>query len=218
MAKTAQELITILRNVTGRVDASDPLFTDTTMLGYLNDFIKLEAPQDIRIFKNKTWWEFTLGTADPDPYPVVLEDLVLASGVTGASTIEPPAYVDGYKLFWYQTPSDFYRIWPETTTYQTQRPTYVLYYNNTLTFRGPPDKTYNVKIAAYQVEIEIQNGVLETDYLYRYICYGAALNIFADYGEIDKYQEIMPVFMRYRSLIYNRTYAQQQNQRSNPEF
>jgi hypothetical protein len=223
MTKTAADLILILRNVTGRVDASDPQFTNQIMLQYLNDFIQLEATQDVRLFKNKTWYEFTFGPTDPNPFPVNLQEIVLIDGQVGASTIEPPAYADGFYVFWYQSPTEFYGIWPETQTYTPQRPTYVLYYNNELTFRGPPDKDYLIKIAAYQVEIQITNGLLGTstqgmDYLYRYICYGAALDIFSDFGEMDKWQEVFPAYQRYRALVYSRTYSQYQNQRPSPEF
>lgn len=218
MAKTAADLILILRNVTGRVDASDPIFTDEIMLQYLQDFIQLQSTQDIRIFKNKTWYEFSFGPGDLNPYPVNLQDIVLIDGQVGASTIEPPAYADGFYVFWYQSPTEFYGIWPETQTYQPQRPTYVLYYNNQLTFRGPPDKDYLIKIAAYQVEIQINNGILDQDYLYRYICYGAALDIFSDFGEMDRWNEIFPAYQRYRALVYSRTYSQYQNQRPSPEF
>ena len=188
------------------------------MLQYLQDFIQLEATQDVRLFKNRTWWEFTYGPTDVDPFPVVLQDLVLIDGQVGASTIEPPAYADGFVMFWYQSPQEFYQIWPETQTYQPQRPTYVLYYNNQLTFRGPPDKEYLIKIAAYQVEIQITNGVLDADYLYRYIVYGTALDIFSDFGEMDKWRDIFPAFQRYRALVYGRTNCQYQNQRPSPEF
>lgn len=219
MSKSPTDLINMLRNVTGRVDASDPLFTNQIMLQYLEDFSKLISTQDIRIFKNRTWWEFTLGTASPDPYPVVLEDLVLINGAVGASTIEPPAYADGFYIFWYQSPTEFYGIWPETQTYQPSRPTYVLYYNNELTFRNPPNRDYNIKIAAYQVEILFNSdNVMVQDYLYRYIVYGAALDIFSDYGEMDKWNEIYPAFQRYRNLVYGRTNCQYQNQRPSPEF
>lgn len=223
MAKTAADLILILRNVTGRVDASDPQFTDAIMLQYLQDFIQLQSTQDIRIFKNKTWYEFEYGPTDPNPLNVNLQEIVLVNGNVGASTLEPPAYADGFYMFWYQDPAEFYRIWPETQTYTPQRPTYVLYYNNELTFRGPPDKDYIIKIAAYQVEVQITNGLLGTDsqrqdYMYRYICYGTALDIFSDFGEMDKWQEIFPAFQRYRALVYSRTYSQYQNQRPSPEF
>lgn len=225
MAKSAADLILILRNVTGRVDASDPQFTDAIMLQYLQDFIQLQSTSDIRIFKNKTWYEFTLGTADTDPYPVNLQEIVLINNNVGASTLEPPCYANGFPVFWYQDPTEFYRIWPETQTYQPQRPTYVLYYNNELVFRGPPDQDYTIKIAAYQVELQVTNEAysdpyqgLQQDYLYRYVCYGAALDIFSDFGEMDKWNEIFTVFRRYRALVYSRTVSQYQNQRPSPEF
>lgn len=225
MAKSAADLILILRNVTGRVDASDPLFTDSIMLQYLQDFIALQATQDIRIFKNKTWYEFSFGPTDPNPFPVNLQEIVLVNGNIGASTIEPPCYANGFPVFWYQSPQDFFRIWPETQTYQPQRPTYVLYYNNELLFRGPPDIVYNIKMEAYQVELQITNPAysspyegLQQDYLYRYVCYGAALDIFSDFGEMDKWREIFPAYQRYRALVYSRTYSQYQNQRPDPEF
>lgn len=218
MAKSVNDLIQILRNVTGRVDNSDPLFTNEIMLQYLQDFTRLQSTQDVRLYKNKTWYEFTLSTSSPDPFPVVLQDIVLINGHVGASTIEPPCYADGFTVFWYESPAEFYGIWPETQTYQPQRPQYVLYYNNELTFRGPPDKDYLIKMAAYQVEVEITSDGINEDYLYRYICYGAALDIFSDFGEMDKWREIFPVFQRYRALVYSRTNSQYQNQRPSPEF
>lgn len=225
MAKSVGDLILILRNVTGRVDASDPQFTDQIMTQYLKDFLQLQSTQDIRIFKNKTWWEFNLSPTDPNPYPVNLQEIVLDKGNVGASTIEPPCYADGFPVFWYQDPKDFYRIWPETQTYQPQRPTYVLYYNNELTFRGPLNKSYAIKIAAYQVELQLTDAAydpayqgLQQDYLYRYAAYGAALDIFSDFGEMDKWREVFPAFQRYRALVYSRTYSQYQNQRPSPEF
>lgn len=219
MAKSAAQLITILRNLTGRVDASDPLFTDEIMLGYLNDFISLESTQDVRLFKNRTWWEFDIDPTTPNPMPVDLNAVDLINGQIGASTIEPPAYVAGFITAWYQSPQEFYAIWPETQTYTPQRPTYILYYNNELTFRGPPDKSYLVKIAAYQLEFQVNpDSVLEADYLYRYVCYGAGLDIFADFGEMDKWNEMFPVYQRYRAMVYARTYQQLQNQRTTPDF
>ena len=225
MAKSLADLILIVRNVTGRVDASDPQFTNEIMAQYLQDFIQLQSTQDIRIAKNYTWWEFNLGTTSTDPYPVDLQTLPLVNGNLGASTIGPECYADGFRVFWFQSPGEFYQIWPETQTYTPQRPTYVLYYNNSLTFRGPPDQDYLIKISAYQVELQITNADyfdpysgLQQDYLYRYLCYGTALDIFSDFGEMDKWREIFPAFQRYRALVYSRTVSQYQNQRPTPEF
>jgi len=317
MPKNVSDLVTIMRNVTGRVDASDPLFTDQIMAQYLNDFVVQLSSQDIRIFKNYTWWEFDITPSTPNPMPVPLQQL-------GFTTIGPLAYVqqpgvgsfidvsdvpmvgtidasnqlftlqaqnfvipgsfeilgsnplqslqddglgsfigDGFgsidydtgfisvefatapaigstvsasysyqtsqnnlnapnfslELWWFQDPQDFYAHWPDRLNYVPQRPTSVLYYNNELTFRGPPDQAYHIKIQAYHEEVQFdQSGSLNSDYLFRYLAYGASLDIFSDFGEMDKWREIFPVFQRYRALVYSRTYCQYQNQRPSPEF
>lgn len=317
MPKNALDLVQIMRNVTGRVDASDPLFTNEIMTQYLNDFVVQLSSQDIRIFKNMTWWEFNISPTTPNPYPVDLQGLKL-------TTIGPPAYVqllpevdittvtgvamvgviDGANqiftlaantlivpgtfiitgtnpaqvlvddtlgaftgdgagtinyatgqisivfdtapiaastvtatydyessvpnlnspnfsldLWWFQDPQDFYQHWPDRLIYTPQRPTAVLYYNNELTFRGPPDREYHIKIQAYHEELEFtEDGSTNADYLFRYLAYGASLDIFSDFGEMDKWNEIFPVFKRYRALAYSRTYCQYQNQRPSPEF
>ncbi len=219
MAQSAADLIKIMRNVTGRTDANDPQFTDEIMLQRLNEFIQLQSTMDVRLFKNFTWYEFDLTAASLGLYPVDLQAITLANGNVGASTLQPPCYADGFTVFWFENPLEFYALWPETQEYQTSRPTYVLYYNNQLVFRNPPNQTYRIKIAAYQVEVAIgPDGLLDQDYLYRYLAYGASLDIFSDYGEMDRYAEIFPVFKRYRSLVYARTYSQYQNQRPSPEF
>jgi hypothetical protein len=210
MAITQSDLITMLRNVTGRVDASDPLFTDEIMLNYLNQYTQLLSSQEVRLYKNRTWWDFVITDTTDNPYPVNLQTL-------GFTTIEPPAYAEGFTLFWYESPAQFYFRWPQTQTYTPTRPTDVLYYNNELTFRAPPNTAYNIRIAAYRVEYEAATTENE-DYLFRFLVYGAALDVFADYGEMDKWRDIMPVFERYKSLVYARTYQQYQNQRTAPDF
>lgn len=220
MTVSTADLILILRNVTGRVDNTDPQFTDDIMTQYLQNYISLNATQDVRLFKNYTWWEFDFGPSKANPYSVSLESLSLSNGEgnVGASTIGPLAYAAGFKLDWYENPAEFYARWPETQEYQPQRPTAVLYYNNSLTFRGPPDIVYAIKISAYSLELQSSSSGLQSDYLYRYIAYGAALDIFSDFGELDRWREIFPVFQRYRALVYARTNCQYQNQRPSPEF
>ncbi len=71
-----------------------------------------------------------------------------------------------FELWWFQDPKDFYRHWPDRLIYTPQRPTAVLYYNNQLTFRGPPDTEYHIKIQAYHEEVEFTAaGSLEADYM-----------------------------------------------------
>lgn len=222
--KSGSEVIQILRNVTGRVDASDPLFTDTIMLGRINDFINLEMPQDARLFENKTWWEFNIDPTTPDPMPVDLASL-------GFSTIGPPAYVwvdnevspsqiTRFDLWWYQDPGVFYAKWPQVTGVTPQRPQDVLYYNNTLTFRGTPNQEYRIQIQANAIQAILNSPTdeLSASYFWRYAAYGAALDLFYDFGEDDKAAKAMIPYNRYRSMVYARTNQQYQNQRPYPTF
>jgi len=221
MVKSARDIIDIMRKATGRFDSSDPQFTDEIMLGYVNDYYTLEMGQELRLKEKRTWWEFTYGPANPDPLPVDLQQPfgTLPQDQIQFTTIGPFCTADGFEVFWYEDPAQFYAIWPETQTYQPQRPTYVLYYNNTLTWRGPPDRDYFMKINAYQVEIPmLLDDPIQSDYLWRYIAYGAARDLLNDYGEIDKSNLIAPAFNDYRSKVYARTYQQQMNQRSTPRF
>lgn len=232
MVSTAQ-VITILRNTTGRVDSSDPLFTDTIMLGYLNNFIVQQSSMDVRLFKNYTWWEFSIDPATHDylkPLPVDLQTLPLVNGSVGATTISDPAYISGpgypsplypssLRLEWFQNPGQFYAKWPPFQFFQAQRPLDVLYFNNELTFRGPPDQLYRVKIQAYQEELQFdENSEIPVNYLYRYLAYGAALDIFSDYGEMDMYNKIFPVFRKYRATVQARTWQQFITQRTLPQW
>jgi hypothetical protein len=228
LQQSGTSIITIMRNVTGRVDKNDPSFTDPIMFEYLNAFVQQEHPQEVRIFQNQTWWDFQITTATDDPLAVDLDTL-------GYSTISSPAYVayttgdlTSFKLFWYQDPKQFYERWPWGQVITPQRPTGVLYYNNELTFRGPPDQDYNIRIAAYNIELYFndstgtQPGVgltnVSNTYLTRYFAYGASLNILSDYGEMDKYNEVFQVYRRYRGQVLARTWQQYESQRTAPDF
>ncbi len=238
---TGSNILQIIRNVTGRVDRSDPAFTDAIMLDYLNGFVQQEHPQEVQIFENRTWWDFTIDPTTENPYPVDLDAL-------GFSSINAPAYIsftdpalnpNTFQLFWYENPYQFYARWPWNNVFTPQMPTYVLYYNNELTFRGPPDQMYNVRISAYKIDYSFEGGTLNNSgsilqgtgttntsnlknaprtYLTRYFAYGAALDILSDYGEMDKYNEVFQVYRRYRAQVMARTWNQLQSQRTAPDF
>lgn len=230
LPQSGASVIQIMRNVTGRVDKNDPAFTDPIMFDYLNAFLQQEHPQEVRIFQNQTWWDFTIDETTADPLPVDLDAL-------GFSTINAPAYIsftdpalnpNTFQLFWYENPQDFYARWPWNNVYTPQMPTYVLYYNNELTFRGPPDQEYTVRIAAYKIDYSFAGGSntnagsilanVPNAYLTRYLAYGASLDILADYNEMDKYNEVFQVYRRYRGQVLARTWDQLSSQRTDPDF
>lgn len=223
-------IVQILRNVTGRIDRNDPSFTDAIMVDYLNNFIQREHPTELRLFENQTWWDFEIDETTANPYPVDLDAL-------GYSTIGPLAYIsyadsslnpNTFKMFWYENPGDFYYRWPWNNVFTPQQPTYVLYYNNELTFRGPPDQTYSVRISAYKINLYFAQGTDTPEgtgltqapgaYLNRYVAYGAGLDILSDYGEMDKYAEVYQVYKRYRGQVLARTWNQLTEERTNPDF
>ena len=229
LPQSGANVIQIMRNVTGRVDRNDPSFTDAIMFDYLNAFLQEQHPQEVRLFQNRTWWDFTIDTTTADPLPVDLDAL-------GYSTINAPAYVsttspltkNSFPLFWYEDPRDFYARWPWDQVFNPQMPTYVLYYNNELTFRGPPDQTYNIRISAYKIDYSFSGGSntnsgsiltnVPQAYLTRYLAYGAALDILSDFGEMDKYNEVFQVYRRYRGQVLARTWDQLSSQRTGPDF
>lgn len=222
--KTGAEIIQILRNVTGRVDVSDPLFTDTIMLGRVNDFLSLIMPQEVRLYEKQTWWEFTIDETTLDPLPVDLETLGFSTlGSVAYVWVEnstTPSQINRFKLFWYQSPGVFYGKWPQVVGVQRQRPQDVLWYNNELTFRGPPDQEYTVQIQAYKIEapLEAPSDEIDNSYFWRYVAYGAAIDLFNDYGEDDKTARVMPAFKRYKTIVEARTYQQLSTQRTYPTF
>lgn len=230
LPQSSASVIQIMRNVTGRVDKNDPAFTDQIMIDYLNAFLQQEHPQEVRLFQNQTWWDFTIDEDSDDPYPVDLDAL-------GFSTINSPAYIsftdpalnpNTFQLFWYENPQQFYARWPWNNVFTPQMPTYVLYYNNQLTFRGPPDQEYSVRISAYKIDYSFAGGSNTNEgsilanvpqaYLTRYLAYGASLDILSDYSEMDKYQEVFQVYRRYRGQVLARTWNQFESQRTAPQF
>ena len=228
LSQSVGSVVNIMRNVTGRVDRNDPSFTDPIMIDYLNAFLQQEHPQEVRLFQNQTWWDFPIDEDTEDPLPVDLDAL-------GFSTINAPAYVEyttepytSFTLFWYLDPKQFYARWPWEQVFTPQMPTAVLYYNNTLTFRGPPDQEYNIRISAYRIDYSFAGGTntnagsiladVPVAYLTRYLAYGASLDILADYNEMDKYNEVFQVYRRYRGQVLARTWQQYESQRTAPDF
>lgn len=217
MSKTVADVLPIMRNVTGREDSSDPAFSDSVMIGYINDFYQLIMGQEVQLFDEEGWYEFNT-IADQSVYPVNMN--VNEATSIYRNVLLNPCYVDGFQAELTLSPQTFFAKWPETQTYQPTRPSYLLYYDNEITLRSPPDKEYLVKIMAYKVNHELtqQGSVIEQDYWWRYIAYGASIDLLNDYNESERVAEVMPAFMRYKNIMTARTMKQLSNQRTWPCF
>jgi len=202
--KTLGDIAEIVKKVTGRTDQSVSI---NTIYTYVNDFYQQIAGQELRLFENNSFYEFST-VASIDEYSIDLSSI-------GYSILSKPAYIGGsgypgYDLDFHIHPSIFYARWPDTQDYTEQRPTDVLWYDNKLVFRAPPDDVYDVKITAYTINAELSDpsDQIQEDYWFRYIAYGAALDLLGDAGEFEKVSQVMPLFERYKAIVNARTYTQ----------
>ncbi len=91
--------------------------------------------------------------------------------------------------------------------FQTGLPRGVLYYNNTLTLRAPPDVQYLVEIDAYLSPAAFFNtaDAIPFGYMAEYIARGAARKILSDTGDIEQFQFYEPLFKEQELLVWKRS-------------
>jgi hypothetical protein len=94
--------------------------------------------------------------------------------------------------------------------FQTGLPRAILFYNNTLTFRSPPDQAYLVELDAYLSPAAFLNSSAAVPYGYmsEYIARGAARKILADTGDIEQFQFYEPLFREQETLVWKRSQRQ----------
>jgi hypothetical protein len=100
--------------------------------------------------------------------------------------------------------------------FQTGLPRAILYYNNTLYFRSPPDEQYLVEIDAYLSPAAFLNtsSAVPFGYMSEYIARGAARKILSDTGDIEQFQFYEPLFIEQRNLVWKRSLRQFTNTRT----
>ena len=94
--------------------------------------------------------------------------------------------------------------------FQTGLPRAVLFYNNTLTLRSPPDRQYLVEIDAYLSPSAFFNTSLAIPfgYMAEYIARGAARKILSDTGDVEQLQFYEPLFKEQEMLVWKRSQRQ----------
>jgi hypothetical protein len=98
----------------------------------------------------------------------------------------------------------------EAQFYQQGLPRSVLFYNNTLTIRPPPDISYNVQLQAYlsPAAFLVSGSAIPFGYMAEYIARGAARKILADTGDIEQFQFYEPFFKEQETLVWKRSQRQ----------
>lgn len=94
--------------------------------------------------------------------------------------------------------------------FQTGLPRAALYYNNTLTFRAPPDRQYLVELDAYLTPAAFFNtsAAIPFAYMAEYIARGTARKILSDTGDVEQFQFYEPLFKEQELLVWKRSQRQ----------
>lgn len=94
--------------------------------------------------------------------------------------------------------------------FQTGLPRALLFYNNTITLRSPPDIQYQVQLDAYLSPCAFLNTAqaIQFGYMCEYIARGAARKILSDTGDIEQFQFYEPLFREQEMLVWKRSQRQ----------
>jgi hypothetical protein len=94
--------------------------------------------------------------------------------------------------------------------FQSGLPRGILYYNNSITLRSPPDQQYLVELTAYLTPCAYLNtgAAIQFAYMAEYIARGAARKILADVGDVEQFQFYEPFFKEQETLVWKRSQRQ----------
>lgn len=86
-------------------------------------------------------------------------------------------------------------------------PRAICYYNNTLTFRAPPNTQYVVEMTAYLSPSAFLNttSAIPFAYMAEYIARGAARKILSDTGDVEQFIFYEPFFKEQELLVWKRS-------------
>lgn len=98
----------------------------------------------------------------------------------------------------------------ESQFFQPGLPRAVLFYNNTMTIRPPPDISYNIQLQAYLSPAAFLNTsyAIPFGYMAEYIARGAARKILADTGDTEQFMFYEPLFKEQETLVWKRSQRQ----------
>lgn len=91
--------------------------------------------------------------------------------------------------------------------FQCGRPRGILFHNNTLTLRQPPDRQYVVQLQGYMTPAAFLSSseALPYGYMAEYLSRGAARKILSDTGDVEQFQFYEPLFREQEKLVLARS-------------
>jgi len=157
------------------------------------------------------------GTADAQNYGLLMTpgvapygNTTLAGGYT--TTQNTINYITGIatSVTFSKAIPDGNPIQAQCVYYQTGIPRAVLFHNNTLTFRAPPNTAYLVQLNAYLSPAAFfsSSQMVPFGYMCEYIARGAARKILSDVGDVEQFQFYEPLFQEQEMLVWKRSQRQ----------
>ncbi len=138
-----------------------------------------------------------------------------------STTLNTINYTTGVATFYFQSSIPLGTpITAQCYNYQTGIPRSILFFNNTLTLRPPPNTQYLVEIEAYLTPAAFltTSNAIPFGYTSEYIARGAARKILADTGDIEQFQFYEPLFREQEILVWKRSQRQWTSTRTDTIF
>lgn len=100
--------------------------------------------------------------------------------------------------------------------FESGLPRGILFYNNTITLRSPPDVQYLVEMEAYLTPAAFLNtaAAIPFGYMAEYLARGAARKILSDTGDVEQFMFYEPLFKEQELLVWKRSQRQWTNNRT----
>ena len=194
--------------ITGATQASPCVLTaDNAMVA--GQFVTINGVQGMTELNGKTY-EILAATTTTITIDVDAIGFTSYTG-SGAASMNYIDYLSGQVIVNFpQNITQGTNINVQCYWFQTGLPREILFNNNTLTFRSPPDKQYLVEIDAYlsPAGFLATNQAIQFGYMCEYIARGAARKILSDTGDTDQFNFYEPLFQEQEMLVWKRSQRQ----------
>jgi len=227
--RTVLDVISIMRKAISRQNENDPASTNATLLSYVNDFVSLSMPSDIRVPEKFGTLSFTIDETVTDGVYTFNDvgltvDFMDISNSSFISEYDPVNESTTWNsLTVYVDPKQFYDRWGinNIEVLTAGFPTEVLFYGNEFVFRTIPDTTYLINMYGYKknANYESSSDNIDYDYWLRYLAYGAALNYAHDYNfSVSKLALIEKGYLREKTRLFSNVHNRIKHSRCSPNF
>ena len=228
-SRLVSDVLNIMRRAIMRRNTNNSDTNDAMLLSYLNDFVSLKAPNDMRIVEDFGTLSFTIDDTTTDGVYTFNDvgassDFMTISNEAFISLLDPVSESYSWQpLEIYRDPGEFFSYWGinNEDVITTGYPSEMLFYGNEMTFRTIPDDEYIVKIYGYKKRnnFDSTSEQIPYDYLLRYWAYGAALDYARDFNySADKLAMLERIFRSEKNNIMFDIHKNVQMKGNNPSF